>query len=112
MIKSRAFSALAIMTLAIAIGMNTAIFSLLDNIFLRGLPFQDPQRIVHVYQEDKSRDLEQAAFSVQKFWHFQKAQTVFSEFAADAGNGFILTGLPRATDDSAGISPLEALRAE
>jgi predicted permease len=93
MIKSRAFSALAIMTLAIAIGMNTAIFSLLDNIFLRGLPFQEPKQIVHVYQEDKSRDLEQAAFSVPKFWHFQKAQTVFSEFAADVGNGFILTGL-------------------
>ncbi|MGI9114517.1 MAG: ABC transporter permease [Chthoniobacterales bacterium] len=93
LLKTPAFSALAIVTLAIGIGMNTAIFTLINDLFLRGLPFQDPERVVHVYQEDKSRNIEQGPMSVPKFWHYRDAQNVFTEFAADAGTGFIVTGL-------------------
>src|ERR1044071_1486106 len=92
-LKSPAFSALAILTLAVGIGMNTAIFSLINQLFLRGLPFEDPARVIHVYQQDKSRNIEQGPTSVPKFWHYRDSQTVFSEYAADAGTGFILTGL-------------------
>jgi putative ABC transport system permease protein len=91
--KAPAFSTLAVLTLAISIGMNTAIFTLVHELFLRGLPFAEPQRIIHVYQEDKSRNIDQGPTSVPKFWHYRDAQNVFSEFAADAGTGFILTGL-------------------
>ena len=91
--KAPAFSTLAVLTLAISIGMNTAIFTLVHELFLRGLPFAEPQRVVHVYQEDKSRNIDQGPTSVPKFWHYRDAQKVFSEFAADAGTGFILTGL-------------------
>ena len=91
--KAPAFSTLAVLTLAISIGMNTAIFTLVHELFLRALPFAEPQRIIHVYQEDKSRNIEQGPTSVPKFWHYRDAQKVFSEFAADAGTGFILTGL-------------------
>lgn len=91
--KAPAFSTLAVLTLAISIGMNTAIFTLVHELFLRGLPFAEPQRVIHVYQEDKSRNIDQGPTSVPKFWHYRDAQKVFSEFAADAGTGFILTGL-------------------
>ncbi len=93
LLKSPAFSLLAIITLAIGIGMNTAIFSLINELFLNALPYEHPERVLHVYQEDKSRNIEQGPMSVPKFWHYRDAQTVFSEFAADGGTGFILTGI-------------------
>jgi len=90
--KSPGFTSLAIITLAIGIGMNTAIFSLIQDLFLRGLPFSEPERVVRIYGESKERDLKQMPFSVPKFWHYRDGQTVFSSIAADWGNGFIMTG--------------------
>ncbi len=92
-LKSPAFSLLAIITLAIGIGMNTAIFSLINDLFLRGLPFENPSRIVRIYGEAKERNLQQLPFSIPRYWHYRDAQTVFSETAADTGTGFILTGM-------------------
>lgn len=91
--KTPAFFGLTILTLAIGIGMNTAMFTLIHDLFLRGLPFKEPNRIVHIYGEAKERDLKQLPFSVTKFWHFRDGQTVFSSVAADWFNGYILTGL-------------------
>ena len=90
--KSPGFTSLAVITLAIGIGMNTAIFSLIQDLFLRGLPFSEPERVVRIYGESKERDLKQMPFSVPKFWHYRDGQTVFSSIAADWGNGFIMTG--------------------
>src|SRR4029077_14107609 len=89
--KSPAFSCLTVLTLAIGIGMNTAMFSLIHDLFLRGLPFSDPNRIVHIYGEAKERDLKRLPFSVPKFWHYRDGQNLFSSVAADWGNGYILT---------------------
>ena len=90
--KSPAFTSLAVLTLALGIGMNTAIFSLMHDLFLRGLPFSEPERVVRIYGEAKERDLKQLPFSVPKFWHYRDGQNVFSSLAADWGNGYILTG--------------------
>jgi predicted permease len=93
LLKSPAFTLLAVITLALGIGMNTAIFSLINDLFLRGLPFEDPDRLVILQAEAKERNLEQLPMSVPRFWHYRDGQTVFSSFAADAGMGYILTGL-------------------
>ena len=93
LLKSPGFTLLAVLTLALGIGMNTAIFSLIHDLFLRGLPFTDPDRLVIIQAEAKDRNLEQLPMSVPRFWHFRDGQTVFSSLAADAGAGFILTGL-------------------
>ena len=93
LLKSPAFTLLAVLTLAIGIGMNTAIFSLMHDLFLRGLPFSEPDRIVRIYGEAKERDLKQLPFSVPKFWHYRDGQNVFSSIAADWGNSYILTGM-------------------
>jgi putative ABC transport system permease protein len=89
--KSPGFTALAVLTLALGIGMNTAIFSLIHDLFLRRLPFSEPERVVRIYGEAKERDLKELPFSVPKFWHYRDGQTVFSSIAAERGNGFILT---------------------
>ena len=90
--KSPAFTFVAVLTLALGIGANTAIFSLIQDLFLRGLSFSEPDRLVRIYGESKERDLKQMPSSVPKFWHYRDGQTVFSSIAADWGNGFIMTG--------------------
>jgi len=91
--KSPGFTLLAVLTLALGIGMNTAIFSLINDLFLRGLPFKDPDRLVILQAEARERNLEDLSMSVPRYWHFRDGQTVFSHFAADTGMGYILTGL-------------------
>ena len=93
LLKSPGFTLLAVFTLALGIGMNTAIFSLIHDLFLRGLPFSEPDRLVIIQAEAKDRNLEQLPMSVPRFWHFRDGQTVFSSLAADTGTGFIMTGL-------------------
>jgi predicted permease len=93
LLKSPAFTLLAVITLALGIGMNTAIFSLINDLFLKGLPFQEPDRLVILQAEAKERNLEQLPMSVPRFWHYRDGQTVFSSFSADAGTGYILTGM-------------------
>src|SRR5882762_10564255 len=90
--KSPGFTLIAVLTLALGIGANTAVFSLIHDLFLRGLPFREPGNIVHVYGEAKERDLHQLPFSIPKFWHYRDGQNVFTAVAADWNNGYILTG--------------------
>ncbi|HEX3817952.1 MAG TPA: ABC transporter permease [Chthoniobacterales bacterium] len=92
LLKSPGFSILAIITLALGIGVNTAIFSLLHDLFLRGLTFENPDRLVIVEAEAKERNLEHLPMSVPRFWHFRDGQTVFSDIAADTGSSYIMTG--------------------
>jgi putative ABC transport system permease protein len=48
LVKTPGFAAIAIVTLALGVGANTAIFSLIHDLFLRGLPFHEPSRIVRI----------------------------------------------------------------
>ncbi len=87
--KSPAFSAIAIITLALGIGLNTTIFSLINDLFLRGLPFREPSRVVHMFAGDKSRNLVDIAISAPRFQHYREGQTLFDGFAAE--NLFLFT---------------------
>src|SRR5438094_2301399 len=91
--KSPGFSALAIITLAIGIGLNTTIFSLINDLFLRGLPFKEPQRLVHMYSIARERNLLELAISVPRFEHYRDSQTIFDGFGAENVSAFTLTGL-------------------
>ncbi|HMG04728.1 MAG TPA: ABC transporter permease, partial [Chthoniobacterales bacterium] len=99
--KSPGFTLLAVLTLALGIGLNTTIFSLIHALFLRGLPFPEPERIVRIYGESKERELDQLPYSVPRFSHYRDGQTVFSGIAADNGVGVTLTGLGEAVQLSA-----------
>src|SRR6266404_3133987 len=93
LIKSPGFTFLAVLTLALGIGLNTAIFSLINDLFLRGLPFKEPSRVVHLYGGDKSRDLVDIGVSAPRFLHYREGQTLFDGMAAENFFAFTLTGL-------------------
>jgi putative ABC transport system permease protein len=83
-------------TLALGIGLNTSIFSLIDDLFLRPLPFKEPQRLLHLYLNARERNLLELAVSVPRFQHFRESQTIFDGFAAENPSAFTLTGLGEA----------------
>jgi predicted permease len=93
LLKTPGFTIIAVVTLALAIGANTAIFSLINDLFLRGLPFKEPSRVVHMFAGDKSRNLVDIALSAPRFQHYRKGQTLFDGFGAEAGFAFTLTGV-------------------
>src|SRR5437763_4632487 len=91
--QSPAFTFIAVLTLALGIGLNTAIFSLVNDLFLRSLPFKEPSRIVHFYGGDKSRDLVDFPLSGPRFEHFRDGQTICESLAGENFFAFTLTGL-------------------
>src|SRR5437762_8267716 len=91
--KSPGFTLVAVLTLALGIGLNTAIFSLINDLFLRGLPFKEPSRVVHLYGGDKARDLTDIGVSAPRFMHYREGQTLFDGLAGESFFAFTLTGL-------------------
>jgi len=91
--KSPGFSLIAITTLALGVGLNTAIFSLINDLFLRGLPFKEPARVVRMYSNARERNLLELAISAPRFQHYRESQTIFDEFGAENPFAFTLTGL-------------------
>ena len=91
--KTPAFTILAVLTLALGIGLNTAIFSLINDLFLRGLPFQEPQRVVHLFTNSKDGKFKDAPLGAPRFMHYRDAQTIFSSLAAENPSGATLTNL-------------------
>src|SRR5438874_3284462 len=93
LIKSPGFTFLALLTLALGIGLNTVIFSLINDLFLRGLPFKEPERVVHMYSNARERNLLELAVSIPRFQLYRDGQTIFDGFGGEHAVPFTLTGL-------------------
>ena len=91
--KSPAFTFIAIVTLALGIGLNTAIFSLINDLFLRPLAFKDPARLVHMYSNARERKLLELPISAPRFMHYKDGQAIFDGFSGENVTAFTLTGL-------------------
>src|SRR5881227_3106500 len=90
--KSPGFTIVAVLTLALGIGLNTAIFSLINDLFVKGLPFQEPERVLHVLTKGKDRT-DEFQMSAPRFMLYRDAQTIFSGFAAENQEAATVTGL-------------------
>src|SRR5215471_6476261 len=92
LIKSPEFTFLAAITLTLGIGLNTAIFSLINDLFLKGLPFQEPERVLHILTRAKDRT-DEFQMSTPRFMLYRDAQTIFTGFAAENQQAATVTGL-------------------
>ncbi|MDQ6860564.1 MAG: hypothetical protein M3032_05330, partial [Verrucomicrobiota bacterium] len=71
--KTPGFTLLALLTLALGIGLNTAIFSLINDLFLRGLPFKEPARVLHVFSHFREQTVD-FPLSAPRYLHFRDGQ--------------------------------------
>ncbi len=90
--KSPAFTAAAVATLALGLASATAIFSLVDAVLVRRLPFPEPDRILTIWQVDARRGSEREEVMASTFLDWQERQGVFSPLAAMEPYGFDLLG--------------------
>ncbi len=89
LLKHRAFTAAVLLTLALCIGANTAIFTVLENVVLRGLPFPDAGRLVTMYNVYPGVGVsDRGANGVPDYLDRRKMQNVFSEVALIGGAGY------------------------
>jgi putative ABC transport system permease protein len=90
LIKSPGFAIVAILTLALGIGANTAIYSFVDGILLKPLPYSDADRIVRVLE--KPPGFPRNGISTLNFLDWQHDNTVFDFISAQTGGAMTLSG--------------------
>jgi predicted permease len=87
--KQRAFTAPALLTLALCIGANTAIFTVLENVVLRGLPFPHPEELVTLYNVYPGVGLgERGANAIPDYLDRRPMTTVFRDVALIGSTGY------------------------
>src|SRR5215467_2536938 len=92
LIKNPAFSAVAILTLALGIGANTAIFSIVNAVLLRPLPYPDADRIMVV--NESSGPGQNYSVALPDYFDWQKDNTVFQHLACTHKESRNLSGIP------------------
>ena len=90
LLKSPGFSSIAILTLALGIGANAAIFSVVNAVLLRPLPFPHAEQLVRIFGTQPQ--LAKAPSSPANFLDWQKQNQVFTAVAAYDGKGFNILG--------------------
>jgi hypothetical protein len=82
--KAPAFTAAVVLTLALGIGANTAIFSVVNAVLLRPLPYADSERLVYVWENDRFSETKREAASVPDYFDLRERARSFSSLAAFA----------------------------
>jgi putative ABC transport system permease protein len=120
LLKNPGFSALAVLTLALGIGANSAIFSVVNGVLLRPLPFKDSDQIVRVWHTPPAKSfpgIPTFSVSAANYFDWQRDNHVFERMAIYNYRGFTLTSAaePQQVDASAvssgffetlGVAPL------
>jgi len=89
--KSPGFATVAVLTLGIGIGANTAIFSFVNGVLLKPLPYGEPERIVRVLEKPPGGG--RNGISTLNYLDWQRDSTVFEYLAAQTGGSVTLTGV-------------------
>lgn len=82
LLNAPGFSAVAIITVALAIGANSAVFSLVNALLIRPLPYKAPQELVLLWQKFLGQGLEQIPVSAPEYLDYEKQTTSFERIAA------------------------------
>ncbi|HEV8357640.1 MAG TPA: ABC transporter permease [Gemmatimonadales bacterium] len=90
--KNPGFAAVAVLTIGLGIGANAAIFSVVDTVLLRPLPFREPERLVSIWESRLDRGWNQASFTRANFWDIHDLNRSFDGIAAMEYGSVNLTG--------------------
>lgn len=91
LLKNPGFTAIAVFTLALGIGANTALFSVVNGVILNPLPFPKPDQLVAVYQ--KTDQFEESSVTYLNYRDWQKQNHSFSYFGAFRSDDYNMTGV-------------------
>jgi len=80
LLRSPGFAVVSILCLALGIGANAALFSVLNSVLLRPLPFKDPDHLVRVYE--KFSGVDQGSVSIPNLRDWQEKSTGFEQLVA------------------------------
>jgi putative ABC transport system permease protein len=108
--RSPAFALAAILTLALAIGANVAIFSAADAVLLHPLPYPTPDQLIVLQETLPAHSLKDIAPSPQDFANFRRSATSLAQIAAMiSGDASLSEGAPEDVDEArvtAGLFPM------
>src|SRR5881296_2120304 len=83
--KNPGFTAVAVLTLALGIGANTAIFSIINGVLLKPLPYPEPDRLVTLWERSPQRGIEQESVSGPNYLDWRAQNSVLADLAASPG---------------------------
>ena len=92
LLKNPGYAAMAILTLALGIGANTAIFSVIHSVIIQPLPFPEPERLVRIWETKLDRGWDTISLSEPNFWDLRDMNSTFEEMAVLGGRSVNLTG--------------------
>ena len=92
LLRQPGFTIIAVVALALGIGANTVLFSVINTLFLRPLSYPHPEQLVRVWGSFPERGLDRANVSWPRFQSWRDQQQSFTEFSAQSFTGFTMTG--------------------
>ena len=92
LLKSLGFTVVAVLTLAVGIGANVAIFSVVYAVVLRPLPFPHPEQLVRVFDDLRGSNDQDVGMSAPELWDLQDRSGVFQEISAVAPSNSAVGG--------------------
>jgi predicted permease len=92
LLKSPGFTLVAAVGLGLGIGANVALFSVVNAVLLRPLPYHEPDRLVRLASTSQENNFIRVGFSYSRFLEVEQRQQVFVDLALCADNAFTLTG--------------------
>jgi MacB-like periplasmic core domain len=92
MVRSPGFTLISVLTLALGIGANAALFSVVHAVLLRSLPVPDSERYVALYEANLVRGFTQTSVAPINYLAWKDRQTVFEDIAAYGERNVTLTG--------------------